>query len=53
MQAGRVVTLSAAAALLLGGVVEAGSRELSAALFAAGCIVLGAWLTTEILHRKD
>lgn len=49
----RVVTLTAATGLLLAGVVEAKDPGFSAALFAAGFIVLGAWLTLEILHRKD
>lgn len=51
--AGRVLTLSAAAGLLLAGVVEAADPRLSAALFAAGFLLLGAWLATEILNRKD
>ena len=54
MTAGRVVTLSAAAGLILGGIVEATNRELSAALFGVGFVVLGAWLALEILtHRKE
>lgn len=53
MHAGRVLTLSAATGLILGGVAQAANRELSAALFGVGFVVLGAWLATEILNRKD
>ena len=47
----RVPVLLAAAALLIGGVMESPNRELSAALFAAGFIVTGAWLTLEAHHH--
>ncbi len=50
---GRVVTLSAAAALLLGGVIEADDKGLSAALFGAGFMTLGAWLAQEIRRDRD
>ena len=51
----RIPALITAASLIIGGVIEAPNRELSAALFAAGFIVMGAWLAMEITHhrRKD
>lgn len=49
----RLPTLISAAALLIGGTVEASDAGLSAALFSAGFIMLGAWLTLEIqAHRR-
>lgn len=50
----RVPSMLAAAGLLVAGVVESVQRELSAALFSAGFIVLGVWLTLEIqAHRRN
>lgn len=50
----RLPALLAAAALLIGGMAQAQNEGLSAALFAAGFIVLGAWLAMEIrAHRRD
>lgn len=50
----RLPALLSAAALLIAGMVEAANEGLSAALFAAGFIMLGAWLVTEIrAHRRD
>ena len=51
--AARVLTLSAAAGLLLAGVYEARDVGVSAALFAAGFIVLGVWLGVEVLRKGD
>lgn len=52
----RIPALITAAGLLIGGVIEAPDPGLSAALFGAGFITLGAWLTLETaahLKRKD
>lgn len=49
----RLPALLSAAALLIAGMVEAANEGLSAALFAAGFILLGAWLAMEIrAHRR-
>lgn len=50
----RLPALFAAAGLLIAGAFDAETNErLSAALFAAGFIVLGAWLAMEIrAHRR-
>jgi len=49
-------SLASAAALLLGGAAEdirnGGNSALSAALQAAGFIVLGSWLASEIWHSR-
>lgn len=49
----RLPALLATVALLLGGVVEADNEGLSAALFSAGFIVLGAWLAMEVRHHRQ
>lgn len=51
--AGRIVTLAAAAGLLLAGAVESKNAGLSAALFGVGFVVLGAWLASEIRKDRD
>ena len=45
------LTLGAAVGLLLGGIVQVGDTGLSAALFAAGFIVLGVWIAREIKEK--
>ena len=46
--AARYGALLAAVGMLIGGTVEAGDEGLSAALFAAGFILLGSWLAVEV-----
>ena len=48
----RLPTVISAAALLIGGTVEAADPGLSAALFAAGFILLGVWAALEVLAHK-
>lgn len=45
------LTLATAIGLLLGGVVQVRDSGLSAALFAAGFIVLGVWIAREIKEK--
>lgn len=53
MDTGRALTLTAATGLLLAGVAKASDPRMSAGLWAAGFILLGAWLAVEIITRKD
>ena len=48
---GRGALLVTVFAGFIGGVAEAGNRELSAVFFAAALIVLGVWLTLEIISQ--
>lgn len=46
--AARWSALTAAVAAILGGIAEAGDRELAAALFAVGFLLLGVWIVLMI-----
>jgi hypothetical protein len=48
---GQPLTLGTAVGLLLGGIVQVRDTGLSAALFAAGFIVLGVWIAREIKEK--
>lgn len=49
----RAVSLAAAIGLLIGGAIEASDTRVSAPLFTAGLITLGAWLAVEVWHHRD
>ena len=48
---GRGALLVTVFAGFIGGVIESGHRELSAVFFGAALIVLGVWLTLEIIAQ--